>query len=180
MQGAFMTETSISPRGPRPGLAAAFNWAKWQTWGVFFGFAIALGAASALITIGATLLVASIAASGPESLEAQTASAIFAGILHLFALLALDKATGGRASDGRASGADQRGFLIREIVSYPKDRLFLLPWIFLIWMVIYGVNALSLYTMGIDAGMALAFGAVIIVIGMEYPIRVLEKLARPA
>jgi len=172
-----MTETSISPQDQRPGLAAAFNWAKWQTWTVFLGFAIALGAASALITISATMLVASIPSADPESLEALTASAIFSGILHLFALLALGKAIGSRPSQGGAAGADERGFLIREIVSYPKDGMFLLPWIFLTWMVIYAVNALSIYTLGIDAGMVLAFGAVIIVIGMEYPIRVLEKLA---
>ena len=124
------------------------------------------------------MLVGSIAPADPASLEAVTASAVFAGILHLFALLALGKAIGARPSGGRVSGAGERGFLIREIVSYPKDGMFLLPWIFLIWMVIYGVNALSLHTVGVDAGMVLAFGAVIIVIGMEYPIRVLEKLSR--
>lgn len=170
-----MTETSISPQEQRPGLAAAFNWAKWQTWGVFFGFAIALGAASALITIAATMLVASIAPANPESLEALTAAAVFAGILHLFALLALGKAIGARAS---GAPGNERGFLIREVINYPKDGVFLLPWIFLIWMVIYGVNALSFYTLGVNGGMVLAFGAVIIVIGMEYPIRILEKLPR--
>ncbi len=166
-----MTETSIGPRDQRSGLAAAFNWAKWQTWAVFLGFAVVLGAASALLTIGATMLVATIAPAGPGSLEAMTASAVFAGILHLFALLALGRAVGAGPSDGR-------GILIREIVSYPKDGLFLLPWICLIWMVIYGVNALSLRVQGIDAGLALAFGAVIIVIGLEYPIRVLERRSR--
>lgn len=163
-----MTETSSGPRDRRQGLAATFDWAKWRTWGVFFGFALALGAASALITLGATMLVASIAPAGPQSSEAMIASVIFAGILHLFALLAL----------GKAIGAGGRGFLIREIIDYPKDGMLLLPWIFLVWAVIYGVNALSIHTVGIDAGLVLAFGAVVIVIGMEYPIRVLEKLSR--
>jgi hypothetical protein len=159
-----MTETSIDRQ---PGLTAALDWARWHTWWVFFGFAMALGAASATLTILAIMLAASVAPFVPGSLGTLLTGTAVAGLLHLLALVALSKAL----------GAGGKGFIIREVVDYPKDGMFLLPWIFLVWTVIYGVNALSYYFFGVNGGIILAFGAVIIVVGMEFPIRTLEKSA---
>ncbi len=173
-----MSEINTLAQNARPGLTAAFNWRSWKTWWIFLGFAVLLGASSAVLTIGAKMVVVSAFDLRQDIYVTNFLSALLAALLHFFALVAFGKAIAPKAPGSTQEHQSEPGFIVGDILKHPKDRLFLLAWIFVIWAVIYGLNALSIQFLGLNAGMILAFGAVIIVIGMDYPIRVLQNAGR--
>lgn len=166
-----MAQPIVNEEGQRIGLTAAFDWSRARTWSVFVGSAVAMGAASVVITLGVMGLVVHTFRVPATALNAQVLIAVMSGILHLFALIAIGMwVPGAPRSD---LSAQSRSFVVRSAVSLPKDLPFLVAWSLAAWLAVYGVNALSVYLTGLHAGMLLAFGAVIIVIGIEYPVRYL-------